>query len=133
MDQAGAGASLLCALHCALMPFAVTVLPLLGLSFLAQEPVEWALMAMSATLGIGSLCLGYREHRSRRALMVLSAGLALLALGRVAEVRDWEPYGAPLMVCGGLSIAAAHFINLRLCRACRVCRSDSSAVNKELP
>lgn len=126
LDAAGATASFLCALHCALMPFVVTVLPLLGLSFLASEPVEWALVALSATLGIGSLCLGYRAHRSRRALAVLSAGLALLVLGRVAEERGWELYGVPLMVCGGLTIMTAHFINLRLCRACRVCRPDSS-------
>lgn len=124
LDKAGASASLLCALHCALMPIFVTALPLLGLSFLATEPVEWALMGVSALLGCSSLCLGYREHRSRRALLVLSIGLALLVLGRVGEERGWEPFGAPLMVCGGLIVATSHLINRKLCHLCRSCQHE---------
>ena len=122
LDKAGASASFLCALHCALLPIVVTTLPLVGLSFLATEPVEWTLMGVSALLGCSSLCLGYREHRSRRALLVLSVGLALLVLGRVSEERGWEPYGMPLMVCGGLIIAISHLINRKLCHLCRACQ-----------
>jgi hypothetical protein len=52
------------------MPLLVTLLPLIGLGFLASEPVEWALVAMSAVLGTSAICLGYREHRRRRALAI---------------------------------------------------------------
>ena len=65
LDRAGAAASFLCALHCAVMPFVITALPLLGLGFLASEPVEWALLGCSGILGALSLCVGFREHRRR--------------------------------------------------------------------
>lgn len=123
LDKIGAAASLACAVHCAALPLVVTLLPLAGLGFLADERVEWALVGASAVLGVTSLCLGYREHRSRRALAVLAAGLALLAGGRIAESRGLlaEPLGVALVVAGGLSIAAAHLVNRALCRSCRDC------------
>ncbi len=126
LDAAGATASLLCAIHCALMPFVVTLLPLVGLSFLASETTEWLLLALSATLGISSLCLGFRAHRSRRALAVLAVGLALAATGRIAEHGGSTPFlphlpGVALLVVGGVLVALSHGLNFYLCRACLAC------------
>jgi hypothetical protein len=125
LDRVGATASLLCAVHCAVLPLVVTLLPLVGLSFLADERVEWMLVGLSAALGITSLCLGYREHRSRRALGVLGIGLALLALGRILEGQHIEPWGVPIVVAGGLTMAGAHLLNRRLCHDCRECHRDA--------
>lgn len=55
MDAGGATASLLCAIHCALMPILVTLLPLVGLGFLASETTEWVVVALSGVLGVSSL------------------------------------------------------------------------------
>ena len=122
LDRAGATASLACALHCALMPLVVTLLPLVGLAFLADQRIEWALVGLSAVLGVISLCLGYREHRSRRALALLGTGLALLAVGRIAEgYMQQTPWGVLLVVLGGLTVAGAHLLNRRLCATCRTC------------
>ncbi len=121
LDTAGAAASFLCAVHCAVMPFILTLLPLIGLSFLASEPVEWGLLALSALLGVSSLCFGYRRHRRGNALAFLAVGLALLAGGHGIEARGAEAWGTCLVVAGGLTIAFSHQINHRLCRACRTC------------
>ena len=122
LDRAGMAASLLCAVHCALLPFVVALLPLVGLSFLAHETTETVLLMLSAALAVGSLCLGYSAHRSRRAFAALSVGFALLALGRFAERNDLEGWGVTGVVLGGLAVASAHWINRKLCVACRVCR-----------
>lgn len=127
LDAAGMMASTMCALHCAAMPLAVTLLPLAGLGFLASEAVEWGLLGVSALLGIGSLCLGYRLHRSRRALAVLACGLALLLAGRAAERREWDSWGVALVVSGGLAVAVAHGINRHLCRTCDRCGAQRSS------
>lgn len=121
LDTWGTTASLLCAIHCAAMPSLVTLLPLIGLAALADGWVEWSLIGLSAALGTTSLCLGFREHRSRQALGVLGAGLALVALGRILEARHAGAWGIPLLVAGGLTIAAAHLLNRRLCASCRRC------------
>lgn len=121
LDKAGTAASLLCALHCALMPLAITLLPLVGLQFLASGWVEWTLIGISAVLGTSSLCLGFKEHRSRRALAILGAGLSLVVLGRIIEEHHLGPLGVPTLVLGGITIAGAHLLNRKLCLDCRAC------------
>jgi hypothetical protein len=121
LDKAGTAASLLCALHCALMPLAITLLPLVGLQFLAAGWVEWILIGTSAVLGVSSLCLGFKEHKSRRALAVLAAGLTLVVLGRIIEEHNLGPWGIPTLVLGGITIAGAHLLNRKLCFDCRAC------------
>ena len=117
----GATASLACAVHCALMPLVITLLPLVGLAFLADPRLEWALFAVSAAIGVTSLRLGFREHRSWRALAVLTIGLGTLATGRVAEARALGWWAVPLVVAGGLTVALAHWVNRRLCQSCGSC------------
>lgn len=123
LDRAGATASFLCAIHCALMPLIVTLLPLLGLSFLASEPVEWALLASSATLGSSSLCLGFRKHRKRQVFMVLGIALALLVAGRIFHEHHFGVWGPVFMVLGGFTMMGAHLLNHRLCHSCAQCSS----------
>ena len=106
------------------MPLFVTALPLLGLSFLASEPVEWALFACSAVLGTLALWFGYRQHRAGWMFGVLGVALVLLIGGRVAEERGIEGWGQALMVGGGLSMMSAHLINRKLCRDCAACGED---------
>ena len=132
LDKAGAAASLTCAVHCALMPLVVTLLPLVGLSFLADERMEWVLLGASALLGSSSLCLGYREHRKRQALLILSLGLTALVTGRLLEEHHLEGHhleaaGVIGVVLGGCTVAAAHFVNRRLCLSCRSCRIKEAA------
>ncbi len=132
LDKAGAAASFLCAVHCALMPFLITVLPLVGLGFLASEPVEWGLLAASGVLGTLSLCLGFREHKQRRVFAVLGVALAFLVAGRIFHERfhdhPLELWGIAFMVLGGLTMMGAHIFNRMLCRSCRVC-SDHVCCN----
>lgn len=129
LDKVGASASALCALHCALMPFVLSVLPILGLGFLADERAEWGLLLLSVILATSSLCVGYRSHRSRRPLAIASVGVTMLLIARLThhqhhawdgDVRDLFP-GAFCAVIGGLSIAGAHWINRGLCRSCHAC------------
>ena len=124
LDRTGAFASFACAIHCAAMPLLVTALPLLGISFLASEPVEWTLLLCSALLGSLALLVGYRQHRVGWMFGVLGLALALLVGGRVAEESGIAGWGTGLMVLGGLSMMSAHLLNRRLCRACAACGED---------
>ena len=132
LDRAGAVASFLCALHCALLPLVITLLPLLGLGFLSSEPVEWLLLGVSACLGVVSICFGFREHRSRRVWALAGTSIALLVTARVAahfvghaHAHDWAHGAAWLetafMVAGGTLMMSAHWLNQKLCRSCRRC------------
>jgi hypothetical protein len=126
VDAFGTIASLTCAIHCALMPVVATSLPLLGLGFLAGEGAGVALSIFSAMLATLGLVLGFRRHRSHRALVFLPAAIALFVLGQVAERSGWERACVPCLIGGGLLLATAHILNQRLCRACTACRDISS-------
>ena len=112
-DRLGAMASFLCALHCAALPFVLALLPLLGLEFLADHRFERAFVVFACVLALVSLLSGYRRHRRMLPLRLALPGLALLLLGvTVAEHYAIGVHSA-LVTCGGLLVAAAHFVNLR--------------------
>ena len=121
LDRCGATVSLVCAVHCAVMPFVVGSLPLIRLSFLADEQTEWAFVSVALGLGITSLlpsCL--RRHQQARPLLLFGGGVCLL-LGARLLLAEESPLELPAVVLGALLLAGAHLLNRRLCRACPVC------------
>lgn len=116
LDRIGVVASCACAVHCAVMPFLIGVLPLLGLGFVAEERVEWLLVALSGLIGVASLLPSYfRYHRRVSPLILFGVGVTLIVVGRVwfEEGAAFETAG---VVAGALTIAAAHFVNRHLCQ-----------------
>lgn len=113
-DRLGFAASLVCAIHCALVPLALAVLPALGLRLGGWVDFDQAFVVFAAVLGITTLSLGYRRHRAFHAWVWLVPGLALVGIGSFTPVHDHSIGHAVVMVAGGLALAAAHFTNLRL-------------------
>lgn len=112
-DRFGATASLLCAVHCALLPLVIAVLPALGLGFLADHRVEHAFIAFASMLALTALTVGFRRHQRFRAFWFLLPGIALLFAGVVVEY-DSTILHAIMVAIGGSLVGLAHLINLRL-------------------
>ncbi|WP_426689235.1 MerC domain-containing protein [Rhodanobacter ginsengiterrae] len=113
-DRVGATASFLCAIHCALLPFVLALLPLIGMEFLADHRFERIFVLCACVLAALVLVRGYRRHRSALPLRMAVPGLALLLLG-IAFINIGSPVlHSVLVTCGGLMLAVAHFVNLRL-------------------
>lgn len=116
LDHLGMTASILCAIHCALLPICLTVLPLLGLEFLANPWVEVTMILVSVMLAVFSLLTSYRnQHRRLLPFMILFAGFAFIFAGHYAGVEILE---AILVPTGGFTVAAAHLVNWRLNSNC---------------
>ncbi|MEO7062914.1 MAG: MerC domain-containing protein [Dokdonella sp.] len=113
VDRFGAGASFLCAVHCALLPIVIAILPALGLGFLADHRFEHAFIAFASLLALTALIVGFRRHQRFRAFWFLLPGIALLFAGIVVEY-DSTILHAVMVAMGGSLIALAHLINLRL-------------------
>jgi len=115
LDRLGAAGSLLCAVHCALLPLAIAVLPSLGLTSFGSQGFERAFVAFATLLGVFSVYWGYRRHRAVRALSLLIPGLVTLW-----AVVLYEPMHAMVvphaiaMTFGGTLVGLAHIANLRL-------------------
>jgi hypothetical protein len=114
LDTAGGTTSVVCAIHCALSPLLLPLLPLTSRRLIGPT-VEWGFVAIALMLGTVSLSHSFRVvHRDWRAIGLFIAGFAVLM-----SVRVLEPPGAlePLGVFGAaLFIVAAHALNLRLGR-----------------
>ena len=113
-DRFGATASFLCAIHCALLPFVIAVLPALGLAVLADHAIERAFVTFACTLATVMLLLGYRKHRRANALLLLLPALALLLAGVLVDFEQSAVTHAWLVTTGGSLLALAHLVNLRL-------------------
>ncbi len=114
LDVLGIGASLLCALHCAVLPLLMTLLPLLGFRLLENEMLEYGLMAFTMLVGSVALYRGYRHHhRQSKALLLFITGLVLLLLGHFLETGLT---GLGIIATGALFIIIAHWWNLRQCK-----------------
>jgi hypothetical protein len=114
VDRIGATASLLCAVHCALLPFVLALLPLIGLEFLAGHTFERIFVACAAALAGASIITAYRRHRQPHALFLMVPGIALLLFGIVVDLDVHVVIHTASVVTGGVLVASAHVTNLVL-------------------
>ena len=114
VDRFGAFASMLCAIHCALLLLVFGVLPALGLGFLANHGFEQGFVGFAIVLATISLIYGLRKHGSYRAFVFLVPGILLLVVGVLIGSNHADPWHATVVSIGGTLIALSHVINMRL-------------------
>jgi len=116
-DRVGFAGSFLCAVHCAVLPLVLALLPAFGLELGGWIDIDQAFVVFATLLGATTLTLGYRRHRVFRAWLWLLPGLGLVWLGAFTRLHNHSLTHALVMTSGGLLLAAAHLINLRLSHA----------------
>lgn len=115
LDRIGATGSIVCAIHCALLPVAIAVLPSLGVAVWLGDGFEQAFVLFATLLGLFSVVWGYRRHGAIRALGLLLPGLAVLWAGVLyAPLHHALVPHAVAMTLGGTLVGLAHVANLRL-------------------
>ena len=113
-DRIGFAASFLCALHCALVPLLLALVPAFGLKFGGWIDIDQAVVVFATLLGATTLTIGWRRHRAFHAWALLIPGLVLVWVGAFTPLHDHGLLHALLMTIGGLLLAGAHLLNLRL-------------------
>ncbi|HVQ34002.1 MAG TPA: MerC domain-containing protein [Lysobacter sp.] len=115
LDRIGATGSMVCAIHCALLPVAIAALPALGIATWLGDGFERGFVAFATLLGLFSVMWGYRRHGAVRALGILIPGLGLLWLGILLPPLHHSLIAhAITMTLGGTLVGLAHMANLRL-------------------
>lgn len=115
LDRIGATGSLVCAVHCALLPLLIALLPSLGLATWLGDDFERGFVIFATLFGLAILAWSYRRHRTLRALALLVPGLAALWAGiLVAPLHHALLPHALVMTFGGTLVGLAHLANLRL-------------------
>ena len=115
LDRIGATGSLVCAVHCALLPLLIALLPSLGIATWLGDDFERGFVIFATLFGLAILAWSYRRHRTLRALVLLVPGLAALWAGILVEPLHHAllPH-ALVMTFGGTMVGLAHLANLRL-------------------
>ena len=115
VDSLGSVGAFLCAVHCALLPFALVLLPMVGFGILASPRFEVGFVVFATALAVASLWNGYLRHRAYRAMAILLPGLLALWVGVfIPTVHETALWHALMMSAGGTLVAVAHLLNLRL-------------------
>lgn len=115
LDRIGAAGSLLCAIHCALLPLAIAILPSLGIAVWLGDGFETGFVAFASLFGLAVLAWSYRRHRAMRALGLLLPGLAALWVAVLyPPLHHAVVPHAMVMTFGGTLVGLAHVANLRL-------------------
>ena len=113
-DIVGFITSMLCAIHCAVLPFLITLAPLAGLTFFDNSYFEYGIIATSFLIAAYALIHGYRSHhRKPLALIMVSIGFFLIGAGHWFPVEWAEPV---FNTTGALMVAIAHFVNWKYVR-----------------
>ena len=128
LDFIGFSASLLCALHCAALPFFLSLIPLSGLKYLDNVWIEYIFILASFSIAGYSLIRGYFRHHHKLALLLVTAGFALVGTGHFLG-HGWNE--VLLTSSGAVIVAVAHLLNWNYTRQmnpeCRSCEQNKKA------
>lgn len=117
LDRCGMALSLGCAIHCALLPLAMTFLTAAGLAWIAGPELEWAVLGGTLLVGSYQLVRSYRRHKRVECLGLFAVGLIAFLIAK-SQMVTFDYSEAVLMSSGGLLVASAHFRNLRIGSNC---------------
>ena len=111
-DALGIGASLACAIHCALLPLFLTSLPLFGINIIHNLAFEIGMIVLALAVGTYALYHGYRwHHHSAFPMTLFYTGFAFLVLKQFfVHYETW------LLIPAVVLIVTAHLVNFRSCR-----------------
>jgi hypothetical protein len=111
-DALGVGASLACAIHCALLPLFLSSLPLFGINIINNDFFEAGMIILAFLIGSYSLYHGYRKHHhSFLPLVLFLTGFVFLVVKEF--VIDYETW---LLIPAVTLIISAHLVNYRSCQ-----------------
>lgn len=121
-DKFSIGLSMLCAIHCLVLPLLLVALPSLGALQLQNESFHsWMLFAVIPT-SIYALSMGCKKHQHYRLLFLGIAGLIFMIL---AVFLDHEITGESgekiLTLLGATLLVIAHWNNFQQCRHHKDC------------
>jgi hypothetical protein len=118
-DKLAIGFSMVCVVHCLVLPILLILLPpFSGLFALDDEMFhQWILYAV-LPISIAALMMGYLRHRSYKVFVVVSIGLTLIILSTTLGHDVLGETGeVVLSILGSMIIAFGHFRNYQLSSA----------------
>lgn len=111
-DALGAGTSIACAIHCAILPLFMASLPIFGANIIHNMAFEVGMIVLAFIIGSIALYHGYKKHHHRfLPLFIFIIGFAFLVVKQFFEtLHIW------LLIPAVVLIVVAHYFNFKFCR-----------------
>jgi MerC mercury resistance protein len=111
-DFIGIGASIACAVHCAVLPLFLTGLSVFGVNIIHNVWFETSMIGLSFVIGALSLRHGFaRHHRSPVPFLLFTGGMFFLF-----AKQYWHDFELILLPFSLILIISAHIYNFRYTR-----------------
>tara|TARA_B110000908_G_C10231567_1_gene440886 strand:+ start:400 stop:807 length:408 start_codon:yes stop_codon:yes gene_type:complete len=81
-DRIGIWASILCAIHCALTPVLLIVLPTFGKAW-AHPATHWGMAIIVIPIAVFMMLKGYRKHARKWIVVTGCVGIVLVVIGAI--------------------------------------------------
>ena len=115
-DFTGMGLSIMCAVHCLLLPTLLIFLPSLVSLGLDNEMYHYWMIFLVIPISIYALSLGCRKHKKYSLLIWGFFGLSFLIFAVLGEDMIGE-FGEKLFtLIGATLLTLGHYFNFRLCQ-----------------
>ena len=123
LDKAGMTLSLLCLVHCLLLPVILVTLPFASFLSFMKDPTSEALMILLAIINsVVAVALNFKHHKKYAIPALFITGSLLLVLHFVAH--GFIHHNEYIITIGAFLIGIAHFINHKLCKSCPKCKDE---------
>ncbi|RYY69764.1 MAG: MerC domain-containing protein [Chitinophagaceae bacterium] len=111
-DGLGIATSLVCAIHCAVLPLLLTSLPVFGNDIIHNLYFEWGMILLAFVVGSYSLFHGYaKHHRSLMPVLIFTTGFLFLV-----SKQFFHEYETWFLIPAVIFIITAHWRNYQLCQ-----------------
>ena len=114
-DVLGIGASVACAIHCAVLPLFLSSLSFMGINIIHHPVFEYGMILLAFVIGVYSLRHGFRHHHRSYVPFLLFASGMLFLLAK----QYWHHYELLLLPFAVIFIVTAHISNFRYTRSHR--------------
>ncbi|WP_394751053.1 MerC domain-containing protein [Spongiimicrobium salis] len=114
LDIIAVSSSLICAIHCIVIPVLLSFSALSSLHFLENPYIEWAFTIFGLLFVFISLWPSFKKnHHQIKPLLFAALGFTLILIGRFQFNLLWEIGNT---VIGAFLVAIAHYFNWQLIR-----------------
>ena len=119
LDNIAIGFSVVCALHCLLLPIAVIFLPAISATFLGSEDFHKTLLYFVIPSSIIALLLGCKMHGKYNVYLYGIFGIGTLLIGSIFGHDYFGENGEIILtLIGAGTISLGHLKNQKLCAEC---------------
>jgi carbon starvation protein CstA len=126
-DKFAIGLSMLCAIHCLLLPLLLVALPSIGALQLQNEAFHFWMLAAVIPTSIYALSIGCKKHQRYRLLSWGLSGLILMLMAIFFGHDIAGEFGEKVLtLLGAILVVIAHWGNFRRCQQHQNCGHEKT-------